>query len=187
MQRRIGIFCLALLMICFVPRVDAQKGKSEISVSYGRFSAYSFYVGAPYSNSSGTGMLNYKYYLSKRVTLGMTFGYENISSYGSYLSFVPEFTYTYYDTKDDRVRVKLYGGASFGMTVFSDFFPYSDVYSTHHDESGPRPTGQATPFGIRIGRKVAGFAELGYGYKGLFSFGLSYRFRTKALPPRDNN
>ena len=185
MQRRIYIFCLALSMICLVSSSYAQKDKSEFSLSYGRFSVYNFYVGSPYSASSGTGMLSYKYYVSNKVTLGMTAGYENISSYGSYLSFVPEFTYAYYDNKHDRVRVRLYSGASFGMTVFDDFFPYSNTYSLHHDESGARPTGQATVFGMRVGRKFAGFGELGFGYKGLFNFGLSYRFRTKAMPKEE--
>ena len=186
MLRSICIFCLALTMICFIPRTYAQKGKSEISVDYGYYSIYSLVNGKPFNASSGVGMLNYKYYLTKKFTLGGVVGYENISSKGSYLTFAPEFTYTYYDNKDDRIRVRLYGSGSLGMTIFDDFFTYSNLYSQHHDESGPQVTGYASPFGIRIGRKVAGFFEVGVGYKGLVHGGFAYRFRTKKMAKTDN-
>jgi hypothetical protein len=38
------------------------------------------------------------------------------------------------------------------------------------------PTTQITPLGIRVGKKVGAFAELGYGYKGIVNLGLSGRF-----------
>ncbi|MBC7554493.1 MAG: hypothetical protein H7257_10985 [Taibaiella sp.] len=191
MQRKIYIFCLALSMISFMPISHAQKGKSEISVAYGYYSAYSIVDHATntnpaFSNSSGVGMLNYKYYLTKKVTIGMGFGYENISSWGSFLSFTPEFTYTYYDDPSNRIRVKFYGGASVGLTVFDDLFVYNNPYSYHTDESGVKLTGHVTPFGMRIGRKLGGFMELGLGYKGLFNFGMSYRFRTHAREHTEN-
>jgi len=189
--KNIFSYCLALTLITgFASTSFAQKGKSEVSVAYGYYSMYDFYTGRPYSTSSGVGMINYKYYLSNNVTIGGTIAYENNSNAniggGSYLSFVPEFTYTYLDTKEDRVRVKLYGGASFGLTVYQDLNPYTSIDNVHHDGSGPEPTGQVTPFGIRIGRRFAGFAEIGYGYKGLFSFGLSYRFRTAKAPKKQD-
>ncbi len=180
MQRKIYIFCLALTMISLVPRTTfAQKGKSEISAAYGLYSMYSLYNGQPYNVSSGVGMFSYKYYLTKKVTLGMVFGYENLNNWGSFLTFAPEATYTYYDNKDARIRVKMYGAASVGLTVFEDFIVYKNIYSRHLDESGAKLTGHVSPFGIRIGRKLGGFLETGIGYKGLFNFGMSYRFRTK--------
>ena len=65
-----------------------------------------------------------------------------------------------------------------GLFMLPRFFVYRDIYSHHEDASGPQITGQVTPFGMRIGRKLGGFLELGYGYKGIFNFGCSYRFRT---------
>lgn len=187
MQRKIYIFCLLLSMISFVPRSSfAQKGKSEVSVAYGFYSIYSFINGRPYDVSSGTGMINYKYYLSKRTTIGMVVGYENLSNWGSYLTFAPEFSYAYYDNKDARIRVKMYGAASVGLTVFDDFSTYRDLYAHHTDESGAKLTGHVSPFGIRIGRQLGGFLEVGLGYKGLFNFGMSYRFRTKARVHSEN-
>lgn len=174
-------------MISFLPRTSfAQKGKSEVSLSYGYYSIYSFVNGQPYDVSSGVPMFNYKYYLTKKVTLGMVVAYENLSNWGSYLTFAPEATYTYYDNKDARIRVKMYGAASVGLTVFDDFIIYRDIYSHHLDESGAKLTGHVSPFGIRIGRKLGGFMEVGLGYKGLFNFGMSYRFRTKARFHEEN-
>ncbi len=187
MLRRIYIFCLALSMISFIPSTYAQKGKSEVSVSYGLWSAYTIANLPPYSTSSGVGMINYKYYLSRKTTIGMSIGFENISNSGSYLSFVPEFTYAYYDNRNDRIRVRLYGGAAIGLTVFDDFNISTSAYANRTDNSGPQLTGQITPFGMRIGRKVAFFAELGYGYKGIVTGGLSYRFSTMAKKKVDNN
>ncbi len=177
MQRKLYVFCLVLSMISFSS--FAQKGKSEVSLAYGAYSIYTFVNERPYDVSSGVAMLNYKYYMTKRLTLGGVIAYENLSNWGSYLTFAPEFTYAYYDNKDARIRVKMYGGASVGLAVFDDFRTYNSYYSYHHDESGAKFTGHITPFGIRIGRKLGGFLELGLGYKGLFNGGLSYRFSTK--------
>ena len=187
MQRKRYIFCLALSMFSFVLSGFAQTGKSEISVSYGLWSAYTLANGMPYSASSGVGMINYKYYLSKRVNIGMTVGYENIGNDGSYLHFVPEFTYAYYDNKNDRIRVRMYSGAAVGIAVFDDLHTNNGVYSTYQDNSGPKITGQATVFGMRIGRKIGGFLELGYGYKGIVTGGIGYRFSTKAKKSAETN
>ncbi len=178
MQKKIFILCLALSLISFVPASHAQKGKSEFSLAYGYWSAYTLTNLPPYNVSSGTGILNYKYYFSNKFTLGINVAYENISNLGSYFTVAPEFSYAYMDTKNDRIRIKLYGSGSFGLTVFDDYHVYNNLYAHHSDESGAKVTGHASPFGIRIGRKFAGFMELGFGYKGLVNGGLCYRFRT---------
>ena len=103
----------------------------------------------------------------------MGIGYENISTWGSFVTFSPELTVAYLDTRQDRTRVKLYGAFSYGISAFSD----ANVGYGHADESGGKPWAfQATPIGIRLGRQIAGFAELGFGYKGLISGGLAVRF-----------
>jgi hypothetical protein len=35
---------------------------------------------------------------------------------------------------------------------------------------------QATALGFRVGKKLAAFAELGFGYKGIAQIGASYQF-----------
>ena len=187
MQRKIFVFCLVLSMVSFIPYLHAQKGKSEVSLAYGYYSIYSLVNLPPYNVSSGVGMINYKYYLSNKVTLGGVIGYENINNWGSYLIFAPDFSYAYYDNKDDRIRVKMYGSGSIGLAVFDDYRYNPQSYNIATvDHSGAKLTGNVTPFGVRIGRKLAGYAEFSLGYKGLISFGASYRFRTKPRAHVDN-
>ncbi len=177
-QRGICILCLALSMVGFSNRSFAQKGKSEFTVDYGYYSFYSFLnvglnANTHYSNSSGTGVITYRYYLTKDVTLGMGIGYENISTYGSFVTFAPELTVSYIDMRQSEVRVKLYGSFSAGVVAFGD----GHIGYGHTDESGLKPWAfQVTPIGMRIGRQIAGFVELGYGYKGIFDAGLAVRF-----------
>ena len=176
MQKKIYILCLSLSMLFCFSNTDAQSGKSEISGTYGYFSYFTLYKGAPFSTSSGTGVLTYKYYINDNFTLGMGMAFENISDWGSLLSFSPEATFKYMDTKDNQIRVRLYGAVSMGICLFTDW----DNNPNHIDGSGLKLWAfQATPFGIRIGRKLACFAEIGLGYKGIISGGLSYRFRTR--------
>ena len=173
MKGKIPVLFLALIMTCFASRSFAQRGKSEISVGYGYYSIYSLYNGSPFSASSGVPVITYRYYINKNVTLGMGIGYENISTWGSFLTFAPEMTFCYLDTRDDLIRVRLYGALSYGISVFDDLTRTAG----EADRSGPWASGfQATPLGVRLGRQVAGFIELGVGYKGIVHGGLSVRF-----------
>lgn len=183
MQRRISLVCLALSMICFIPRSHAQRGKSEFGVGYGAPSFYSFLnvsrnYNVPHSNSSGVLGVNYRYYLTRDVTLGLGFGYENISNWGSFVTFAPELTVAYLDTRQERTRIKLYGAFSYGISILQD----QNVGVGHADETGPKPWAfQATPLGVRLGRQVAGFLEVGFGYKGIVNGGIVARFPRKAV------
>ena len=172
MKGKFYFLCFALSMICFIPRSHAQRGKSEIALGYGYYSDYSLVNGKPFSASSGAPVLSYKYYINKNVTLGMGIGYENIRTWGSFLSFVPEMTFCYLDTRHDLIRVRLYGEIGYGVTIFDDLARVQGAA----DRSGPWFYAfQATPLGIRIGRQIAGFAEVGFGYKGLIHGGIEIR------------
>ncbi len=173
MQKRIYIVCLALFMFCFISKSHAQREKSELSLGYGYYSFYSLVNGTPFSASSGTYAFGYRYYLTRDLTLGMGIGAENISTWGSFVTFSPEFTATYLDTRQSTVRVRLYGSVSYGISIFTN----NTIKSDQANNSGVWATGfQATPFGIRIGRQVAYFAEVGLGYKGLIHTGAAFRF-----------
>ena len=179
MQKKVYILFFALFTF-FCSNISlAQKGRSEVSVAYGWLSIYSIVNNPPYNVSSGVGMVNYKYYLTNGTTVGGVVGFENISNWGSFLTIAPEFSFTYMDLKDARVRVKLYGTASVGLAIFKDFYQTTGTTIQNTDNSGATITAHASPFGIRVGRRFAAFAELGIGYKGTVNFGLSYRFKTE--------
>ena len=195
MLRKIYGFCLALSLVSFMPHSYAQTDKSEIAVGYGYYSIFSFInrgmnQGVPYTTSSGTFTATYRYYVSKQVTLGLGIGYENISSWGSFVSFVPEVTVAYLDTRDSYIRVRLYGTVAAGVTIFDDL----NVQSGYATESGLKPWAfQADPLCLRIGRQVAWYAEIGLGYKGLVNTGIEIRVprylqhNHSKLKPSSNN
>jgi len=160
-----------------MPRLHAQKGKSEIAIGYGYYSDYSF--ANHYSNGNlvtsswGAPAITYRYYLTRNVTIGLGLGYEDIPTWGIFVTVAPELTFAYLDTRRARVRVKLYGAVSYGVTMFQN----KTLQPGEADNSGPWAYGfQATPFGIRVGRQFAGFVEVGMGYKGLVHGGIALRF-----------
>ncbi len=180
-QRLMKICSVLVVVSAFSLTAVAQQGKAEIGLAYGYYSYFTLKQGPPLSASTGTPNINMRYYLNNNVTIGLGVGFENINNWGSLLTFSPEVTIKYLDTKDDRVRIRLYGVAAMGLTVFDDL----NLNPGHADNTGPKLWGfQFTPFGIRVGRKVAAFAEVGVGYKGLINAGLSYRFRT--TPKKSN-
>jgi len=174
MQRKIYLVCLAFALLSFIPGSYAQQGKSEITIGYGYYSIYTLVNGQPFNVSSGTPAITYRYYLTRNFTLGVGVGTENISNWGTFTTIAPEITGTYLDTRNTRrTRVKLYGSFAYGIAIFHN----TNLPAGQQDNSGVWAYGfQATPFGIRIGRQVAGFAEVGLGYKGLINGGLSVRF-----------
>ena len=173
MQRKLLVFCLSLFLIGFTSNSYAQRGKSELALGYGYWSIYSLANGAPFNASSGVTTLTYRYFLTKDVSLGMGVGYENISTWATFLTVAPELTVRYLDTRDDRIRVRLYGAVSYGVSVLTD----NVIGLGSADETGAKPYGfQATPIGARFGRQFAYFVELGMGYKGLVHAGASFRF-----------
>ncbi len=68
--------------------------------------------------------------------------------------------------------VKLYGSVGLGCAYWNIVDTLNDEPTTH----GVFPTVNLSPFGIRLGRKVGGFVEVGLGYRGLVSGGVDIRF-----------
>lgn len=83
------------------------------------------------------------------------------------LYIAPGVRFNYYHKK----ITDLYSGANLGVNV-----------KLHSSETDPlalasaRFTWQVTALGVRFGKKVYGSVELGYGYKGLLSAGIGFRF-----------
>lgn len=173
MYNKFYSFCLAVALMLTAFNGFAQRGKSEFTLGYGRFSSFQFANRPPYNTSNGTFSLAYRYYVSKDVTVGLTFANERISNWAGFATFAPEVTVKYVDTKESYRRVRLYGSISYGITAVTD----RTVAPGQLDESGAKPWGfHCSPIGIRMGRQFAWFMEVGYGYKGLFHGGVAWRF-----------
>lgn len=73
-------------------------------------------------------------------------------------------------------RSKWYSGVAPGISWQQRKEKHND-FSLEKDEFGKaRFAYQVTAVGFSFGRKIGGYAELGYGYKGILSTGLKYGF-----------
>lgn len=138
--------------------------------------------------NSGALFLQYQYALHKQIRLGVTAGLDYQSGDIETLvstDYVKRATYynqTYsvaleamfiYNQHD---LVKIYGKLGLGMSRFEQ--RVDNIAPTVLDETAiiHYPTGQLTPIGLEIGKTMSGFAEFGFGYNGIISFGLRGKF-----------
>lgn len=142
-----------------------------------------------YGGKKRTGAIfaTYRLQLIKALSVGLTAGYDkewaelnvsdpvirNLVTVGKYernaITIAPEVQVTY----KTLPLVKMYGNVGMGVTLVNEKIAGNKGTETI---KGDYFAFQVTPFGIRVGKKLAGFGEAGYGYKGAVSLGLSYRF-----------
>lgn len=185
---------------------QSQKGDVEFSLGYGALSApkimnetidiFRMWVtlGTNYeTNKSTYGPLSLtgSYAVTNKFKLGLTLTLErdkselwskslnddnhkkqgdiNVDSYG----FMASGSFSYLN----REYVQLYSGLSMGVGLRRESFDKEPNSSMPEESStSTRFAYQITGFGIRLGGKLAGFAEVGFGYKGIVSTGIVYRF-----------
>jgi hypothetical protein len=134
---------------------------------------------------TGAVIFTYNYALSKVVHLGGAFAYENITedvfiNPGTGKTKAGELNRNFYtlaaEAKFSYVHAnifQMYSGVGVGATLNTDEYKANDGKS-NSDTQG-HFNFQINLVGLRIGNAFAGFAELGYGYKGILNFGLSLR------------
>ena len=120
-------------------------------------------VGGEFSVSTPYIMNLYDIVSNEKVT-----NYTNVA-----MHFTAGARFTYFQTD----FVQLYSGLTIGFRMsvesrestipYTSFAPAIDNYGVAF---------QATAFGVRFGKQVYGFAELGCGYKGIFNLGIGTRF-----------
>ena len=143
--------------------------------------------------------------ISLRVTAGfetatgdLSYGDENHGIFGGYDGISGRYTRSVYTLGAEVVfkyfstpRFTFYGlggvGGSLeqmtynfnaGIAEQSYFYgtPTSLVPTSHYTESHLYPNAQISPIGLRFGGPLAFFMEMGFGYRGLVSGGVCYRF-----------
>jgi hypothetical protein len=135
----------------------------------------SFHQDFHFSNSY---QISYRYKTPRKLTLGFSVSLLNgklsqnqnmeLQHTSIVTAFEPKFSYV------KKAAFELYFFAGAGVifnknkTIVNGESVASQLYTN--------PTTQLTPLGIRAGKKVAVFAEIGYGYKGIVNLGLSSRF-----------
>ncbi len=176
---------LTLLGINFIYSVNAQTKERKFEVKFGvgtdshpyvqqTGSLINFSWGEPEFESNGTYQIEIMYKTkSKRIAVGILFVFDDVKqnyfivSTTRITSFMPAINYIYLL----RRKSQLYSEVALGP-AFSKYTLTGEQKSVHTTDLGF----QFTPFGYRFGKKIAGFVEVGYGYKGLLQLGISGQF-----------
>lgn len=188
-------------LICFlisnVVLLNAQqKGTSEIKAGYGVLSSneigkvFTDIIITPFSETkttdekhSGALFIGYNYAVKDNWTIGTDLVYERYtasvnkqnltvaSQKNDIYTLAVNSTYSYIS----KPKFRMYSGVGLGYTFSNEKLSpnQSDVQSVSSKSSSFNF--QVIGAGIRRGGKIAGFAELGFGYKGIINLGISYQ------------
>ncbi|SEJ82774.1 hypothetical protein SAMN05216327_12242 [Dyadobacter sp. SG02] len=188
------IIILSVLICCALMRAEAQdKDKSELSIGAGIMSSEDAATdlvllwGSAVFNSHqevrvtrASWSISYKYHVSERFAIGGSSVYNPMPD-----RWIQDFDFRNDD--DWKVRSLTTAGEAtlfwvkgkdfqfYGMIGAGFFAKRRTLYDTQV-ETNWGTTFQATPVGLRMGKKLGVFMELGYGYKGVFNGGMSMRF-----------
>ena len=186
---------IGLLVTC-QSLILAQGNKHEIIVGYGTIIHYDVkevtvnlavtivtvgYVNTVYKNGSGTFLFGYRYSPVERISIGVDGGYHKISeeawSQDDYLgnlnrqyfimAALANFKYV------NKPSFQMYSGLAFGYAFQKA--QYLPVEGEEDFEDAGQLAFHISALGFRFGKKIGGFAEIGYGYKGVVNFGLSVK------------
>jgi hypothetical protein len=190
------ILLSASLLICSAGAAMAQqKGTSDISVSVG--AATSTDIANLFTNILAEGLTGGEYStrnMKAGPSLGLTYRYAVMDRWMVHADgFYQKMTENLYlsnaksgELKYSYITVGL--GSDYRYISKEYFQMYSGLAVAYTSESidnsgqGGSPKGegffnyQINAAGFRVGKKLAGFAELGFGYKGIANVGVSYQF-----------
>ncbi|QAA80537.1 hypothetical protein EI546_01795 [Aequorivita sp. H23M31] len=91
----------------------------------------------------------------------------------TYYTLAAETSYSYLKKEKVNMYALVGAGATFGTSKKQIQHSDYDVDGDYHDTFF---NFQVTPIGVSYGKQWGGFAELGFGYRGIFSFGVFYNF-----------
>lgn len=156
-----------------------------IALSYSRSVGHRNHLGATLSYERQTGGWNKEYmgYSYKYGMSAMNYPIGNFTR--NSLTFAAEYTHAYVAGK----HVRLYTTVGMGITAYKVALEYDKEYYYSNYPFRANELGDIrrqkrdahfnayySPIGILVGGKVSWFAEVGFGYKGLFNSGVSYIF-----------
>ncbi|GAA0550176.1 outer membrane beta-barrel protein [Chitinophaga japonensis] len=191
------LFLLSALCLLAGNSLFAQDRRHEISLGYGLGTTSDFLdafsdvlatavsggeISQDNENYSGAVHLSYKYLVMGRLGVGGTLVYEHANADAwqdgvhtgrikrDYYTIAAEVDYRYVR----RPFFTLYSGLGLGYTSHNE--KYQPGGGAESSESTGHFNFQVTGIGARFGARVGGFAEAGFGYKGLFCVGAYARF-----------
>ena len=147
------------------------------------------------SSKTGNIFVTYRYFFNPKLDLGITLGTESLT-FSHYQNTPPPAPTPMTGTYNVNITtlaielkpiyyngriIQLYGLVGLGARYYTQ----KEVGQGSAPLQNPTtPTGifvnsQMTPIGVRAGKRLSGFVELGIGYKGLVNAGVSYKVNGK--------
>lgn len=197
-NRAILMFC-SIVVFLFSHSLYAQREYDhDITLGYGVVTTNQIFdvstdvlasvvsLGAYTSSGSqyyGGFSINYKNTLSKHWNAGITFSYDKVTKdvhslkekrgdlNRDYYTIAGEVDFRYFK----KEIFQMYSLAGLGYTFIRD--RYMPIVEEKIDKGASGFMNfHVSLLGIRLGRELAFYTELGIGYKGILSFGVSYQF-----------
>lgn len=197
----VSILLILLLISGFPSKAQSLQGSHNVSIGVGSITQQEWndvtgdffsiipriFNNGPYIHSrnfSPAITLNYKYQFTNVVAVGISGTFEKLTGDvwqdETPLTMFRRYSYTCAIdagfTYGNSANFSFYGTAGLGYThnvIRAGYIANlpANFYGKDHIVI------QVTPFGIRYGKKAGVFAEVGYGYKGMFHAGLNYLFK----------
>lgn len=178
--------------------VKAQEiGKHEVNLTYSDGIPMTFVEG--FSNalssailgqklnsettSSGNFGLGYRYQITERIRVGGDVAFQQEQTKQSdknnkpiakrtnnYFMVMPTLSFSYIKTE----WLDFYGSAAAGVIL--DRYTSTEPNKPAVKDNNVDFAFQVNPAGLRVGKKLGGFVEAGFGHRGIISAGLNYKF-----------
>ena len=193
-MKRYFIMIVATMMAVLSVNAQTDELKNEIGVFYGFGSASDIIsdIGSAFTFSTGDQTsfwgpigVEYFYRLSKVVAVGAVAEYAGCKWDGSnsvegslstsYITFMPTVKFNWLRREHFGMYSSLSAGVMFASLKSSD--DYKDPkHSEDPDENVTSFMFNVNPIGVEFGGAFRGFAELGFGEKGILCAGIRYKF-----------
>ncbi|WP_165042913.1 outer membrane beta-barrel protein [Dysgonomonas sp. ZJ709] len=187
---------LGLFLVCLAFNLSAQNRRHELRGGYGVGTsneainslsdilitdATKNVVGGD-KTFNGAFNLGYKYSLNEKINVGANFSYERAGATAfvdvmksgelksHYYTIAAEADYIYFR----RENFTFYSTVGLGGTIYDQKYKMND--GGEDTKSHTNLNFQLSPIGVKYGDRLGFFGEMGFGYKGLFNFGLFTRF-----------
>ncbi|MBB6273934.1 hypothetical protein HDF26_004407 [Pedobacter cryoconitis] len=121
-------------------------------------------------------VLGYRYQFIEKIRIAGDLGYQGCSYSGNKVN---EFTFaagTDFTYSQGRT-VEFYGTVSAGYSIHTGKIDYPDKPVNEKRKDADKIIYQINPIAMRVGNsRISGFAELGWGYRGLVTAGAAFKF-----------
>lgn len=137
--------------------------------------------------SSGAWQLGYNYNFGSGTSIGLHIAWEKQQvvktgapmpeNEGKYVEYTDTYRTILFDVKHHWARRKVvswYSGVAPGLSINGRKEVHNDFGLINADTRTVKPAWHVTAIGLSVGKRLRGFAELGYGYRGVLTGGMSW-------------